>query len=131
MERKNFYYYLLGIFGLLFIGFLIMVTSFNGYNYYQKQNYNNLQSFNNPEPIQHYKEQVDNFNEKTEENDIAEKTNITINNQNINQTQPSIFEVCGMRLICKNGTPNILWMGVIAYLIWFKPLKMKVFGIKI
>ena len=65
MKPNIFFYFLLGCGIVLLIGMLTMFNRFNDSEYYREQTYNNLQSLNKPEAIQHYEQKIDEFNQQT------------------------------------------------------------------
>lgn len=110
MKLKHFLYFILGYGVLLLFGTLIMFGSFNDSDYYREQTYNNLQQLKEPEPIQHYKEAVDNTNQQTEIGNLNEQQTP------INDSFTSMFK--GTIFVNKEGNFSI-WFWIIAvFLLW-------------
>lgn len=112
MESKHFLIYAGVCAFLVFIGFLTFLGMMNYTDYYQTQAYNNLPSLTQePAPIQHYKDKVDEANTLTEANNIVEKippnTTVEINNS-------TLFSNLAYVIVRKDGSFNIMF-----FVIWF------------
>lgn len=91
------YFLCLGVF--VFTGLLIGLSFLNGYEYYQKQTYNNLPSVTQPAPIQHYEQQRDNSVAMTEANNLAEKSNV---NSSVNVNSSILISLPGVDVTQNN-----------------------------